>query len=114
MAFAGLEAFDKGMCKLISNQPMNSLFDMPKIIGKSFMEQGRNRINENRGLMRKIRNFRQEGDEVYMDNIGKLDVARSMFYNRAGELSTGRVATAASAGIAGTAIAGSYILGGDD
>lgn len=114
MAFAGLEEFNKGMSKLISNQPVNSLLDMPKIIGKAFLEQGKTRINENRGLMKKIRNFRQEGDEVYMDNIGKMDVAKSMFYNKQGDLAYGRVAAAGGAGLATTGIAGSYIFGGDD
>lgn len=113
MAFAGLGAFDKNFCRLMSNQPINSVLDYPGAIGKAFMEAGRNRINENRGLMRKIRNFKQDGDEVTMDNIGKLDVAKSMFYNRNGDLSYGRVGAAGAAGLAGTAIAGSYIFGGD-
>lgn len=109
MAFEGLKAFDKGMCRLMSNQPMNSIFDVPRIIGKSFLQQGRKRIAGHEKLARK---FHDNIDFTQPNGgLGVTDVAKSMFYKSStGELSYKRV----GAGVAGTAIAGSYILGGDD
>lgn len=106
MAFDGVEAFQKGMCKLIVNHPMNNLWEMPKIVGESFLKQGKRRIMSNEGLRKKFL-----GGIYGPAAPTNMDVAKSMFYNRKGEFSYGRAGAAGVAGLATADIAGSYIFG---
>lgn len=118
MAFAGLGAFDKNFCKLMSNQSINSITDYPKALWKSFQTASYDRIMGSKAMLEKNPSLRPkvttDGDMVSHEmSTGQL--LKSMFYKSStGDLSYGRVATAGGAGLATTGIAGSYIFGGDD
>lgn len=116
MAFAGLEAFDKSFCKLMSNQPINSITDYPKVMLRSFKSAARNRVNNSPELMRKHPELAADvADDGRSTSYGYGKALKSMFYKSStGDLSYGRVAAAGGAGLATTGIAGSYIFGGDD
>ena len=115
MAFAGLGAFDKNFCSLMSNQPINSVLDYPGAMLRSFKTAARNRTNNSTALMTKHPELAADVAEDGKSTTYGYDKAlKSMFYRSStGDLSYGRVGAAGAAGLAGTAIAGSYIFGGD-
>lgn len=117
MAFAGLEAFDKNFCRLMSNQPINSVLDYPGAALRSFKRASYDRIMNNKALYEKNPSLHPtvttDGDMVSHE-LGYDQALKSMFYKSStGDLSYKRVGAAGAAGLAGTAIAGSYIFGGD-
>lgn len=120
MAFGGWEAFSKGWAqtfnRMAGNQAINGIFDIPGVIGKSFLQQSKKRILQNEGLKKEFYD-KYEGAESWKnmkrfhEDFGYGEAAKSMFYNSKGKLSYTRAGVAGGAGLAGTAIAGSYIFG---
>ena len=116
MAFAGLGAFDKSFCRLMSNQPINSVMDAPMAALRSFKNAARFRVNNSPELMKKHPGLAADvADDGTSTSYGYGKALKSMFYKSStGDLSYKRVGAAATAGLATTGIAGSYILGDDD
>jgi len=111
MAFAGLRAFDKNFCSLMSNQSINSIMDYPGAMLKSFKRAARDRVMSSPEMMKKNPSFAPR-PSTNGDVFGYGDALKSMFYkSNTGELSAARVGAAGAAGLATTGIAGSYILG---
>lgn len=118
MAFAGLGAFDKNFCRLMSNQPINSITDIPKAVWRSLQTATYDRIMGSKALLEKNPSLRPkvttDGD-IESHELSNSQMLKSMFYKSStGDLSYKRVGAAATAGLATTGIAGSYIFGSDD
>jgi len=91
--FGGMKGLEEAASKTINR------IDSGKGFGESIIAQGKERINQNDKLLAAL--GRKQGDE-----LSNMDIARSMFYNKQGELQKARV----GAGIAG-AYMGANMIG---